>query len=299
MLSSQTYQKVENQFTTWLDEFMETEEAAKFSDFQQANIGKILNQLLVIGRTIERNPRTWTADNVLELVEGMCKTIPEEDEFFENLPLALAPFFKFAGEQKYVRHGQAIGAALLEAKDDIFQSAEVREELRYSLSLLQKAIDSGIDINNPRAVLEYMQKKEEEEQQLYRFFEQLEAKGIDLNGDLNPEEVMGVLQQEDFSIDLKEEQVARTVNFLRVKLLKDDNLDDALEGFPIELMPTLFGLMQSGRLEKELAKVGSIEQGTRYAGTTGKRRLKQKIGRNKPCPCGSRKKYKYCCGKRR
>ena len=22
------------------------------------------------------------------------------------------------------------------------------------------------------------------------------------------------------------------------------------------------------------------------------------VGRNKPCPCGSQKKYKHCCGKR-
>ena len=26
---------------------------------------------------------------------------------------------------------------------------------------------------------------------------------------------------------------------------------------------------------------------------------KQKIGRNDPCPCGSGKKYKQCCGKQR
>ena len=27
------------------------------------------------------------------------------------------------------------------------------------------------------------------------------------------------------------------------------------------------------------------------------RRSKQKVGRNQPCPCGSGKKYKKCCGK--
>ena len=26
-------------------------------------------------------------------------------------------------------------------------------------------------------------------------------------------------------------------------------------------------------------------------------RAQKKIGRNDPCPCGSGKKYKYCCGK--
>jgi uncharacterized protein len=29
---------------------------------------------------------------------------------------------------------------------------------------------------------------------------------------------------------------------------------------------------------------------------TGARRVGQKIGRNAPCPCGSGKKYKHCCG---
>ena len=27
------------------------------------------------------------------------------------------------------------------------------------------------------------------------------------------------------------------------------------------------------------------------------RKVEQKIGRNDPCPCGSGKKYKYCCGR--
>lgn len=27
------------------------------------------------------------------------------------------------------------------------------------------------------------------------------------------------------------------------------------------------------------------------------KRAGEKIGRNEPCPCGSRKKYKHCCGK--
>ena len=32
-------------------------------------------------------------------------------------------------------------------------------------------------------------------------------------------------------------------------------------------------------------------------GTTTKKTKKEKIGRNDPCPCGSGKKYKQCCGK--
>ena len=38
---------------------------------------------------------------------------------------------------------------------------------------------------------------------------------------------------------------------------------------------------------------GRPDLGTR---TTEPRNIKSKIGRNDPCPCGSGKKYKRCCG---
>jgi len=28
------------------------------------------------------------------------------------------------------------------------------------------------------------------------------------------------------------------------------------------------------------------------------KRSESKVGRNDPCPCGSGKKYKYCCGRK-
>jgi preprotein translocase subunit SecA len=38
---------------------------------------------------------------------------------------------------------------------------------------------------------------------------------------------------------------------------------------------------------------GSVKQGVKQKVATGGR----KIGRNAPCPCGSGKKYKHCCGR--
>jgi len=35
----------------------------------------------------------------------------------------------------------------------------------------------------------------------------------------------------------------------------------------------------------------------RLLNTTPSRKVEIKIGRNEPCPCGSGKKYKKCCGK--
>ena len=39
---------------------------------------------------------------------------------------------------------------------------------------------------------------------------------------------------------------------------------------------------------------GHAQQATR--GVTAPRHVEQKVGRNDPCPCGSGKKYKKCCG---
>ena len=44
---------------------------------------------------------------------------------------------------------------------------------------------------------------------------------------------------------------------------------------------------------------GKVAQAARAGGSQQPRRVKtsEKIGRNDPCPCGSGKKYKVCCGR--
>jgi len=45
----------------------------------------------------------------------------------------------------------------------------------------------------------------------------------------------------------------------------------------------------------QLAK--PLDTGGDGSGTRSPARSGQKVGRNQPCPCGSGKKYKNCCGK--
>jgi uncharacterized protein YecA (UPF0149 family) len=49
---------------------------------------------------------------------------------------------------------------------------------------------------------------------------------------------------------------------------------------------TAIGHIHSGTIMTEVAPSGLVET---Y------RRTEPKIGRNDPCPCGSGKKYKHCC----
>ena len=50
---------------------------------------------------------------------------------------------------------------------------------------------------------------------------------------------------------------------------------------------------------KQVAEVKetNLEQAKAAGGPAGTKKVQKKVGRNDPCPCGSGKKYKNCCGK--
>ena len=56
----------------------------------------------------------------------------------------------------------------------------------------------------------------------------------------------------------------------------------------------LYGLPQ---WENILGKEKMVEIAKKYKQSKTVRRESPKIGRNDPCPCGSGKKYKHCCGR--
>ena len=53
-------------------------------------------------------------------------------------------------------------------------------------------------------------------------------------------------------------------------------------------------MIKREQVAKPLATGGD---GTDKANRTVRKSARDKIGRNDPCPCGSGKKYKKCCGK--
>jgi len=68
------------------------------------------------------------------------------------------------------------------------------------------------------------------------------------------------------------------------------------------IRPEVFSRSQIDEIEKEREK--ELEQAKEIGGDETSSATKQikrstpKVGRNQPCPCGSHKKYKHCCGKR-
>ena len=55
--------------------------------------------------------------------------------------------------------------------------------------------------------------------------------------------------------------------------------------------------VQQERKEAAKPQETNLEQAKAAGGPAGPRKVVRKVGRNDPCPCGSGKKYKNCCGK--
>ena len=85
-------------------------------------------------------------------------------------------------------------------------------------------------------------------------------------------------------IDTMEEDTLVSLAFDKEKLYK--NMVDAKADWLYELP------MWDGIFDPETKKALYLEQKKSGTVIVGK-----KVGRNEPCPCGSGKKYKHCCGK--
>jgi len=91
---------------------------------------------------------------------------------------------------------------------------------------------------------------------------------------------------EDLIARIKEE-VSEFI--FKVEIVKEPSLERILVGKPQTSQPAL-GRVSGRREDNDFsrAQVKSVPYQKR----------KLKVGRNDPCPCGSGKKYKYCCGRR-
>jgi len=91
---------------------------------------------------------------------------------------------------------------------------------------------------------------------------------------------------EDLIGGLKEE-VSKLI--FRVEIAKEPFLERVLVGEPQVPQPTLERINQRG---------GNNNFSQVQMKTPTHKRSESKVGRNDPCPCGSGKKYKYCCGRK-
>ncbi len=76
-----------------------------------------------------------------------------------------------------------------------------------------------------------------------------------------------------------------------------DMFDEMIIGIQEDTVRTLFSVRPARKIEREsVAKVTGTNRGDGDSVKTPVKRAEKKVGRNDPCPCGSGKKYKQCCG---
>lgn len=82
------------------------------------------------------------------------------------------------------------------------------------------------------------------------------------------------------------------------KMLGYDMFGEMTRGITEDTVRTLFHIRVEQKVEREqVAKVTGTNK-DESAARTPKRRAEKKVYPNDPCPCGSGKKYKQCCGRR-
>jgi len=108
---------------------------------------------------------------------------------------------------------------------------------------------------------------------------------------------------EDMIAQIKEESVSA---LFKVYGIEENKIISIFEGLPQELVHQEVGQFQN--LPRQISQEGlptqrdledsDMARASRRGETTETvRRESPKVGRNNPCPCGSGKKYKKCCGK--
>ncbi|MDD5597202.1 MAG: preprotein translocase subunit SecA [Victivallaceae bacterium] len=86
-------------------------------------------------------------------------------------------------------------------------------------------------------------------------------------------------------------------NLFRATLTSLEDFESMLENMPQEEIHRLFGQFDESELTGEdPGTILSADNGAAEAVPVTFRRNAPKVGRNDPCPCGSGKKYKKCCG---
>ncbi len=77
-----------------------------------------------------------------------------------------------------------------------------------------------------------------------------------------------------------------------------DMFDEMTMNIQDDTIRALFTVRPARKMEREsVAKVTGTNRGEESKAKEPVKRVEPKVGRNDPCPCGSGKKYKQCCGK--
>jgi len=298
MLSEDVFNKMEDTFSTWLDEFATGEKITSFSKYQKENIGNMLSTLLVFSKKEGIHFENWTPEIVVELLIDYCKMAPEAPKYFDVLPATLAPFFNFLEEKNYLPNGRAISNAILAAKAEIYQTEEESRNLSVMHELMQEALDEGIDAKDTQAMKAFFARKLHEKEVLNQFHAKRDE-GIPLSqimGSLSKTEmdiVMNDMNKEIKPGPFNKEKAKGGVEILKEALAKGKSIEEAISSLPEENMSDVLGYIQSNPDEISML----LTTGNYHPAIEPVKRDK-KIGRNEPCPCGSGKKYKRCCLKK-
>lgn len=300
------------EFKNFIEPLIEEFEKSDF--FQQLNAEAQKNAPLFTTNFVKHagnmfdNPidlTTWESKSTLDVYSmtiitfkwGELKTLPEGEFFISQIEQckdSIIAFLQFLSVQRLEIPNISETITLIEEDYAAYISSDKMKKTIYFLSdIYSSAIENGVDIYNSHKMEKFIDQKIEKLNIMNKFDDLVDKFGMDKAlQKLNPREtdiVMAELVEDnEITEDNIDVELGKKLQFETMMMQMKGDSDEKISQFIKQLSQleqnSLFYVMQ------QEMKSNGTNNGIPV-------RTEPKIGRNEPCPCGSGKKYKKCCGK--
>jgi preprotein translocase subunit SecA len=228
-----------------------------------------------------------------EIIYGERKKVLEGDNMYDFILSMIKEIIDrhveaHTGQEQYFDEWDVPG--LIESLGKIvpINSINITEEERESITI-EKFKDKIYDI----AVKMYQEKEKEfEEEEMMR-----EAERVILLRAIDQKWMDHIDNMDQMRQGIGLRAYGQRDPLVEYKFIGFDMFEEMSNNIQEATIRALYSIRTARKIERErVAKVTSTNRGEQTA-KEPVRRKERKVGRNEPCPCGSGKKYKHCCGR--
>jgi preprotein translocase subunit SecA len=228
-----------------------------------------------------------------EIIYGEREKVLEGDNMYDFILSMIKEIIDrhveaHTGQEQYFDEWDIKG--LIESLGKIvpINSINITEEERESITI-EKFKDKLYDI----AVKMYQEKEKEfEEEEMMR-----EAERVILLRAIDQKWMDHIDNMDQMRQGIGLRAYGQRDPLVEYKFIGFDMFEEMSNNIQEATIRSLYSIRTARKIERErVAKVTSTNRGEQTA-KEPVRRKERKVGRNEPCPCGSGKKYKHCCGR--
>ncbi|MEZ4883441.1 MAG: SEC-C metal-binding domain-containing protein [Chitinophagales bacterium] len=290
----------------WVNDFMEDPFFKELTEEQQDHAGFAVDVFANYMYDYEKQmPEEWTVESLMSCcTEILPRKISSDEDFFEELPHILEAYFLFLDKKGYIKNGKELAKVVLEIADEIAEEGSNPDNWGMAKTFMMAAIEAGIDPTDSVEVNKFISVYNNKMQASNYLMEEVVERGRDIDRVMNElphsqwiDILPNMLGEEEMEKYLDEDFFQKTLDTFFEGTEKGLDVEVIMKDFSPAQQAIVLGFIKD-QLHEEGHNVDEImEVRPKGRGRIVSLRTTPKVGRNAPCPCGSGKKYKRCCGK--